>query len=158
MVLINTSLHEIKSNNLHMQKRCAYPRSPKSFNINFYLAVLDTAINSVSECFEQLNKVNSVFGFLYDIYALQYKTSQQIMKSCKKLESVLHVGDSRISILRICVMNLKLYQEDASPPQHCLDLKKCLGYFANRNRKTVLTSFNLPVSVEVENIASLNLD
>nr|CAI5822002.1 unnamed protein product [Callosobruchus analis] len=47
------------------------------FKITFYLPILDTAISSVKERFNQLQEINSKFGFLYHIDALE--TNQQSM-------------------------------------------------------------------------------
>ncbi|CAH0551203.1 unnamed protein product [Brassicogethes aeneus] len=35
------------------------------FKFNFYFAILDTAISSVTERFTQTNQISSIFGFLY---------------------------------------------------------------------------------------------
>uniref|UniRef100_A0A8C3FTF5 HAT C-terminal dimerisation domain-containing protein n=1 Tax=Chrysemys picta bellii TaxID=8478 RepID=A0A8C3FTF5_CHRPI len=54
-------------------------QNPKQrFKMNFYFAVLDTAIHSVNERFQQMQQLESVFGFLYDIHSLQKKTAKQI--------------------------------------------------------------------------------
>ena len=57
-----------------MKKHSAYDgedeaiQDPKEkFKINFYFAVLDTAILSVEERFTLMHKLSSIFGFLYDV-------------------------------------------------------------------------------------------
>ena len=47
------------------------PQDPKQkFKISFYYVVLDIAIQSVEERFQQLQQYNSLFGFLYDMYKI----------------------------------------------------------------------------------------
>ncbi|XP_063797832.1 zinc finger MYM-type protein 1-like [Pseudophryne corroboree] len=71
-------------------------QNPKEkFKVNFYFAVLDTAVQSVEERFTQMNQISSVFGFLYNVHGLQNRTSQQIMEDCCKLEQALQHGDSK---------------------------------------------------------------
>ncbi|XP_065684395.1 uncharacterized protein LOC136096748 [Hydra vulgaris] len=71
-------------------------QDPKqNFKVNFFFAILDTAIRSVEERFEQMRTIESVFGFLYHIHGLQSKTSQEILECCMKLESALQHGDNR---------------------------------------------------------------
>ena len=71
-------------------------QDPKDkFKINFYFAILDTAIQSVEERFTLMQKISSVFGFLYDIHSLQYKTRKEIMEHCLTLEQALQHGDSK---------------------------------------------------------------
>ncbi|XP_063819165.1 uncharacterized protein LOC135057201 [Pseudophryne corroboree] len=71
-------------------------QNPKEkFKVNFYFAVLDTAVQSVEERFTQMNQISSVFGFLYNVHSLQNRTSQQIMEDCCKLEQALQHGDSK---------------------------------------------------------------
>ena len=67
----------------------------QNFKVNFFFAILDTAIRSVEERFEQMRTIESVFGFLYHIQSLQNKTSQEILECCMKLESALQHGDLR---------------------------------------------------------------
>ncbi|KAG6921821.1 hypothetical protein G0U57_005061, partial [Chelydra serpentina] len=56
--------------------------SKQRFKVNFYFAVLDTAIHSVDERFQQMKKLESVFDFLYDIHSLQKKTEKQKREFC----------------------------------------------------------------------------
>ncbi|XP_029442214.1 LOW QUALITY PROTEIN: zinc finger MYM-type protein 1-like [Rhinatrema bivittatum] len=66
----------------------------QNFKVNFYFAVLDTAIQSVEERFTQMHEISSGFGFLYNIHSLQITTSKDILEQCLKLEKVLQHGDS----------------------------------------------------------------
>ncbi|XP_075048018.1 LOW QUALITY PROTEIN: zinc finger MYM-type protein 1-like [Mixophyes fleayi] len=75
----------------------------KKIKINFYFAVLDTAIQSVEEIFTQMNEISSVFGFLNDVHSLQNRTSKGITEDCCKLEQGLQHGDSKdIDYIDLC--------------------------------------------------------
>ncbi|KAG6931442.1 hypothetical protein G0U57_001776, partial [Chelydra serpentina] len=51
-------------------------QNPKQrFKVNSYFTVVDT-IHSVDERFQQMQQLESVFGFLYDIHSLQKKPSK----------------------------------------------------------------------------------
>ncbi|XP_065642676.1 zinc finger MYM-type protein 1-like [Hydra vulgaris] len=71
-------------------------QDPKeNFKINFYFAILDTAIQSVEERFTHIQKISSLFGFLYDVHSLQGVTSKEVMQHCLNLEKALQHGDSK---------------------------------------------------------------
>jgi hypothetical protein len=54
--------------------------NPKElFRIQFYLTVVDTALNSIQEMFENLNECNNVFKFLCEFGEM---TKEEIKKSC----------------------------------------------------------------------------
>ncbi|XP_065677503.1 uncharacterized protein LOC136092857 [Hydra vulgaris] len=59
-------------------------QDPKqNFKVNFFFAILDTAIRSVEERFEQMRTIESVFGFLYHIHGLQIASDL-----CGELQSI----------------------------------------------------------------------
>ena len=63
---------------------------PKTkFRIEFFNVIVDTAINSLTERFEQLQHHSSYFKFLYDIKALNTYSESDLLKCCKNLETVL---------------------------------------------------------------------
>ncbi|XP_068210308.1 zinc finger MYM-type protein 1-like [Palaemon carinicauda] len=66
-----------------------------NFKVNFYFAVLDVAINSVLERFQQLQQMKSVFRFLYDVKSFNGITNTQLMEHCTKLETALRDGESK---------------------------------------------------------------
>ncbi|XP_053571800.1 uncharacterized protein LOC128661586 [Bombina bombina] len=74
------------------------PQDPKhKFKTGFYYAVLDMAIQSIEERFQQLQKYNSLFGFLYDIYSIKKKSTEDLLKDCNNLEkSLMHNGNKDI--------------------------------------------------------------
>ena len=51
-------------------------------------------IQSIEETFQQLQQYNSLFGFLYDIYGIKKKSTEDVLKACKNLEkSLMHNGN-----------------------------------------------------------------
>ncbi|CAM5171062.1 unnamed protein product [Natator depressus] len=79
-------------------------QNPKQrFKVNCYFTVLDTAIHKVEESFQQMQQLQSVFGFLHDIHSLQKKTAKQIKEFCIKLESALtHENSKDIDATDLC--------------------------------------------------------
>ncbi|XP_044851160.1 uncharacterized protein LOC123353812 [Mauremys mutica] len=67
----------------------------EKFKVNFYFAVINTAIHSVEERFTVMQQISSVFGFLYDVYRLQNTTPKQSMEHCLNLEQALQHGESK---------------------------------------------------------------
>ncbi|KAH1183246.1 hypothetical protein KIL84_004738 [Mauremys mutica] len=61
----------------------------EKFKVNFYFAVINTAVHSVEERFTLMQQISSVFGFLYDVYSLQNTTPKQIMEHCLNLKQAL---------------------------------------------------------------------
>ncbi|XP_069618407.1 uncharacterized protein [Ranitomeya imitator] len=91
----------------------------QSFKINFYVAILDTAINSVDERFTQLKEMEMKFGFLYHIRSLEGKPSKFVLDKCKPLEkSLTHNEVKDIDAIELCgelqAMSRRV-QEDSSP-------------------------------------------
>lgn len=79
-------------------------QEPKQkFKVNFYFAILDTAISSVTERFNQLQEINSKFGFLYHIDELEEKPTQLVLDHCVKLEKALTHNQSKdIDAIELC--------------------------------------------------------
>ncbi|XP_069502679.1 zinc finger MYM-type protein 1-like [Ambystoma mexicanum] len=68
--------------------------NPKeNFKVNFFFAIIDTALQSVEERFTQMRQISSVFGFLYNIHSLKTEAAHQIFVHCLKLEKALQHGD-----------------------------------------------------------------
>ncbi|XP_069615929.1 zinc finger MYM-type protein 1-like [Ranitomeya imitator] len=91
----------------------------QSFKINFYVAILDTVINSVDERFTQLKEMELKFGFLYHIRSLEGKPSKFVLDKCKALEkSLTHNEVKYIDAIELCgelqAMS-KCVPEDSSP-------------------------------------------
>ncbi|XP_065679862.1 uncharacterized protein LOC136094170 [Hydra vulgaris] len=79
-------------------------QDPKEkFKIEFYFKILDTAIQSIAERFEQMQQYNSMFGFLHDIYSISSKSSAELLKNCRNLEEILTHGSQKdISAADLC--------------------------------------------------------
>jgi hypothetical protein len=74
----------------------------EKFKVNFYFAILDTAIQLTEERFTQIHQVSSVWLpltsnliFLYKVHSLQNRTAKQIMEQYLKLEQALQHGDAK---------------------------------------------------------------
>ena len=75
----------------------------ENFKINFFFAVLDTAIQSVAERFNQLDDHNSNFGFVYNINSVSKEPQKTLLEKCQNLERILTHGDSKdIDALQLC--------------------------------------------------------
>lgn len=64
------------------------------FKVNFYNNILDIAINSINDRFEQLKEHSDYFLFLYDINKLKNMTYEELLNHCKDLQLFLTDGDS----------------------------------------------------------------
>ena len=65
----------------------------QSFRINFYYKILDQAISSISEIFEQLQNHNNLFFFLHNISEASKLPNLKIL--CKNLELALSYNGSK---------------------------------------------------------------
>nr|XP_047137458.1 uncharacterized protein LOC124813960 [Hydra vulgaris] len=87
-------------------------QDPKEkFKVEFYFKILDTAIQSIAERFEQMRQYNSMFGFLHDIYSISSKSSTELLKNCRNLEEILTHGS----------------QKDISAADFCNEIKVLFG-------------------------------
>jgi hypothetical protein len=72
--------------------------NPKElFRIQFYLTIVDTALNSIQERFENRNECNNVFTFLCEFGEM---TEEEIEKSCFDLDVSLKIK----KVLRILMV------------------------------------------------------
>ncbi|KAK4879688.1 hypothetical protein RN001_007834 [Aquatica leii] len=81
------------------------PQDPKQkFKVKFYYTILDMAIQSIEERFQQLEQHNILFGFLYDISNINKKTHADILTDCKHLETSFRCASlySTTKIGRLC--------------------------------------------------------
>jgi hypothetical protein len=73
--------------------------NPKElFRIQFYLTIVDTALNSIQDRFENLNECNNVFRFLCEFGEM---TEEEIKKSCFDLDVSLQINKETTRILMI---------------------------------------------------------
>ncbi|XP_069616009.1 zinc finger MYM-type protein 1-like [Ranitomeya imitator] len=97
----------------------------QSFKINFYVAILDTAINSVDERFTQLKEMELKFGFLYHIRSLEGKPSKFVLDKCKALEkSLTHNEVKDIDAIELCgaLQAMSRHVPEDSSPKDVLEL------------------------------------
>lgn len=95
------------------------------FKVTFYFPILDTAINSVKEWFNQLQEINSKFGFLYHIDALEDKPTKYVLDECLKLEKALSSDQSKdIDAMELCgeLQAISRRVKKQSTPKDVLDL------------------------------------
>ncbi|XP_048514984.1 zinc finger MYM-type protein 1-like [Athalia rosae] len=79
-----------KKRNFEYEARDEFVHNPeKQFRIEFLCDVVDTAVVSIGERFQQLQAHSNDFKFLYDIHALKSSMKEEIMKSCKDLQITL---------------------------------------------------------------------
>ncbi|CAN7989839.1 unnamed protein product, partial [Ixodes pacificus] len=77
------------------QERTADPM--KAFERDYFLVIVDQALMSMKERFTKLQSHSSVFGFLYDIPALQKLRKSDILEKCTTLEACLkHASSSDV--------------------------------------------------------------
>lgn len=69
----------------------------ESFKVIFFFMVLDTAINSLGERFEQMEDHSKHFQFLYDINELQNCDKDDLKEKCKNLQTVLTADNSDVN-------------------------------------------------------------
>ncbi|XP_024986574.1 zinc finger MYM-type protein 1-like [Cynara cardunculus var. scolymus] len=60
----------------------------EAFRVNYFLTIVDMAISSLNNIFEQLKKFESIFGFLFDSDKLKSLDENELMRSC------VHFGDT----------------------------------------------------------------
>jgi len=56
------------------------------FKCNYFLVIVDGAINAITKRFDQINTFNEVFEFLYDVGKLCYVPDLEILNCFKDLE------------------------------------------------------------------------
>ncbi|XP_069486218.1 zinc finger MYM-type protein 1-like [Ambystoma mexicanum] len=63
--------------------------NPKeNFKVNFFFAIIATALQSVEKRFTQMHQISSVFGLLYNIHSLNTEAAHQIFDHCLKLDNM----------------------------------------------------------------------
>lgn len=69
------------------------PSGIVSFKVNFYYAVLDVAIASFDERFQQMKSHSDNFSFLYDIHGIAHLSKIELEKNCLNLQKILTHGE-----------------------------------------------------------------
>lgn len=61
----------------------------ESFRVNYFLFLMDQAISSLKTRFEQFQKYEETFGFLFNLERLKLLDGDSLLKSCENLEETL---------------------------------------------------------------------
>ncbi|XP_075486429.1 uncharacterized protein LOC142526039 [Primulina tabacum] len=70
----------------------------ESFRINYFFFIIDQVRSSMKARFEQFQKYEEIFGFLFNLERLQRADDETFLRSCKNLEnSLTHKGCSDIN-------------------------------------------------------------
>ena len=85
----------------------------ESYRVDYFLYIVDQAISSLNSRFEQFQKYEDIFGFLFDLHKLHITDDDCLKSYCDKLEKILRHnmdsdidGDelfSELKIVRKCV-------------------------------------------------------
>ncbi|CAI6371563.1 unnamed protein product [Macrosiphum euphorbiae] len=65
-----------------------------SFKNEYFFPISDKGIVSINERFQQLDKFNDYFGFLYNIGSISKMNKDDLMKNCMDIQNLLEVGDT----------------------------------------------------------------
>ena len=61
----------------------------KSYRFDYFLYIVDQAISSLNSRFEQFQKYEDIFGFLFDLHKLHIADDDCLKSCCDKLEKFL---------------------------------------------------------------------
>ncbi|XP_075478946.1 uncharacterized protein LOC142519807 [Primulina tabacum] len=121
------------------------------FRINYFLFIIDQARSSMKARFEQFQKYEETFGFLFNLERLQRADDETLLRSCKNLEnSLTHKGCSDINgddiFSELTFLRCSLSREAKSAMDVVNYLKKMDGCFpiAHIDYKILLT---IPITV-----------
>ncbi|KAI8541987.1 hypothetical protein RHMOL_Rhmol08G0104100 [Rhododendron molle] len=65
----------------------------ESFRVNYFLFIIDQALSSLNDRFEQFQEYEKVFGFLFDLEKLKSTNDDCLMTYCANLETCLRHGE-----------------------------------------------------------------
>jgi len=103
-----------------------------SFKNEYFFPILDQGIVSINERFQQLDKFNDYFGFLYNIGSISKMNKDDLMKNCMDIQNLLEVGDSKDingrEMFDELVILCEIIEEDTSPLKV---LEKIFSYSAD---------------------------
>ncbi|CAA0359097.1 unnamed protein product [Arabidopsis thaliana] len=123
----------------------------EDFRINYFLTLIDQALISLESRFEQFQRYEQTFGFLFDLQKLTSANDENLMASCVNLESSLKHGEHSDIDGADLFVELKVLREllpnEVTKPIEVLDfLKRVEGCYPNTwiSFRILLT---IPVSV-----------
>ncbi|KAL9299022.1 putative HAT dimerization domain, ribonuclease H-like superfamily [Arabidopsis thaliana] len=123
----------------------------EDFRINYFLTLIDQALISLESRFEQFQRYEQTFGFLFDLQKLTSTNDENLMASCVNLESSLKHGEHSDIDGADLFMELKVLREvlpnEVTKPIEVLDfLKRVEGCYPN-TWISFRILFTIPVSV-----------
>lgn len=102
------------------------------FKNEYFFPILDQGIVSINERFQQLDKFNDYFGFLYNIGSISKMDKDDLMKNCMDVQILLEVGDTKDvdgrELFDELVILCEIIEEDTSPLKV---LEKIFSYSAD---------------------------
>ena len=70
----------------------------ESFKVNYFIYIVDQALSSLKNRFEQFQNYEETFGFLYDLRKLKSINNDSLKNYCSNLEDLIkHDGVSDIN-------------------------------------------------------------
>uniref|UniRef100_A0A7N0RHC1 Uncharacterized protein n=1 Tax=Kalanchoe fedtschenkoi TaxID=63787 RepID=A0A7N0RHC1_KALFE len=100
--------------------------SEESFRINYFLVVIDIAITSLKNIFENLKTFESIFGFLFDAKSLNSLTHNELRECCLKFHTTFAHENATDVDLDDLYSELKVLQ--VTLPGDCISSLKILEF------------------------------
>ncbi|KAL4131234.1 hypothetical protein QTP88_008575 [Uroleucon formosanum] len=105
------------------------------FRINYFLVVINEAIESINKRFHQLESYSNNFGFLYQIGKVKNMEEDELRKYCKDLHLVLFDGDQNdlegLDLYSELLIFRMMIDDNTTPLKALSILKKTNGSFPN---------------------------
>ncbi|KAG7609755.1 hypothetical protein ISN44_As05g018300 [Arabidopsis suecica] len=108
----------------------------ESFRIDYFIQIMDQALYSLETRFEQFQRYEQIFGFLFDLKKLQSASDDSLMASCTNLKDALTHGTYSDILASDLFYELKILREalpkEVRRPIEVLDfLQKVEGCYPN---------------------------
>jgi len=105
------------------------------FRIDYFLVVINQAIESINKRFDQLESYSNNFGFLYQIGKVKTMEEDELRKYCKDLHLVLSDGDQNdlegLDLYSELLIFRMMIDDNTTPLKALSILKKTNGSFPN---------------------------
>ena len=83
----------------------------EKFRVDYFIQIMDQALYSLGTRFEQFEKYEKIFGFLFDLKKLQSESDDSLMVSCANFEDSLTHGDHSDIVGSDLFAELKIIRE-----------------------------------------------